>query len=382
MSRKGKRQKKEPKKNDTKRVRKIQIEDFVEYRKIIYGAGRACQVTLPKHWAHEMDLDKVGAGVNVICFKQDRNFLSLTPAKSRRERTPATILGTWHPSRDVDERECLRVKRKILATYLVGYEKVFVKNRSGKIPKNLRYDVENFCKRKLRFGRIRSVGSEGLEINVPGIMVPKTFLKDRIEDMRDATILIHERALLLMDNFDMLSAKAVLNMDDHVDMICHEIVRFCKLAAQNPFIITEMKLRNYRDLIGFRVISRRVERCADHAVRMVSDMVELYEKEDMVKIDTKTKKEVEDYSRKVINIFNRAIAALFAPEKNYIIADNVIEKVDSIVSKLERRSRALKSTTPEQLWCQRRLFDSLKRTAEYTKTIAEVTCNMHIHSVL
>jgi phosphate uptake regulator len=357
---------------------------YTERRSVIHSKRKRAPksvshlVTLPIEWVKKMKLEKKGAQVDVTCFYPDNHFLNLVPAGFFSNREQTTISGNW-PANDMSDEESLKLDRKILSAYLVGYERICVKNRSGPISRNLRASISNFVQSKMPGAKVARALAKPNKVEIQVDFPARFSLKKQIENMRGITVRMHREAMNLMKEFDAVSADTLIRtMDDEVDALCHETVRFCKLAAQNPLIVLQLGMQNYRDLMGYRVISRRIERCADHANRMICDLLNLFREEKMIKFDPELKEAIEEYSGKVIRIFGEAIEALFSSERDYELADNVIDKVENVAGDLDDLiKRHPESCTPEELYCQRRMLVSLKRTAEYTKTIAEVTCNMY-----
>jgi phosphate uptake regulator len=266
----------------------------------------------------------------------------------------------------------------------VCYRRIRLKNRSGLFPEDLVSGIRYFCQRKLRFvGAPQSVNAEVI-IDMGS---PSDFLmKNRIDKLQEQTVEIHKELQNLVESFNDAEARLAINRDDEVDKICHEVVRLCKLAAQNPLLVKRMGLENYRSLMGFRIIARRIERCADLACYAIHELLRLYEKEKKVKFNKRTKQIIVSYSNKVLDVFNQTIDALFALEKDerYETADELIEQIDSIDESLEKIAlqTEARSETPEEFYCRRRILDALKRTGEYVKTMLEVLENMSIEAII
>jgi len=335
---------------------------------------------VPADWLKGVGLTKIRKGTELllVCFEQDFRFLNLNlpTGFQRKYRGQALILGDW--GEKVSEAECRKVNRKILASYLVGYETIRVKNRTGSLPEKLTEQIGDFVGKKMRALLEETSG----ELKIEPTRRERFALRKNMNEMISHIKLMHKTAQVLMEDFKPTVAQAILKIDDKVDALCHEVVRFCKLAAQNPLVILELGMRNYRDLMGYRVIIRRIERCADHARRCVADMLELFEREGRLEFKPEIKNEMKKIIKEVDELLDKAVFALFESSKKYYDADEVIDRADSLVQVIDHASRNIsaENKSMEQFWCERRIFGSFKRFVEYTKTVAEIVCNMYVIS--
>ncbi|MEM2941882.1 MAG: phosphate uptake regulator PhoU, partial [Candidatus Bathyarchaeia archaeon] len=78
--------------------------------------------------------------------------------------------------------------------------------------------------------------------------------------LRDAISALIQRNSSLVDE--------VLRMDDEVDRFSFYVVRQLKTAAQDTSVISQIGLGSGRDIIGYRLVTKSVERAADHAVKI------------------------------------------------------------------------------------------------------------------
>lgn len=241
----------------------------------VTGSKKVKHVVVPLEWVHAWKLVPTERGqktVDVIYFIEDNLFLTITP-RSPKIRNTATI---WieDSTRIVSPAERAKTKRTILAAFLVGYQKILIRNRKDTFPQDFRKEIEQFSKDKLRYS---VADSEASEITIKASIDWKEFtVNDEIKKMCGDVRQMHKDAVSLMKRFSGKKADEIINMDNKVDGRCHLMVKLCKTAVQNPPVVRFAHIDNFRWLMAYRVIAKSLERCADHAVKMAIDLKELH----------------------------------------------------------------------------------------------------------
>lgn len=72
-------------------------------------------------------------------------------------------------------------------------------------------------------------------------------------------------------NTDRELAKQVLKIDDEIDRFSLYIIRQLKWAVQHPPLVEKIGLRSPVECLGYRIITKSVERSADHAARVAQN---------------------------------------------------------------------------------------------------------------
>ena len=75
---------------------------------------------------------------------------------------------------------------------------------------------------------------------------------------------MHKDAIIALRTIDHQLAKDVRATDYEVNRFHLYIIRQLKTAIQNPRIITAIELKTPRDCLGYRLVTKMVERTADH----------------------------------------------------------------------------------------------------------------------
>jgi len=296
--------------------------------------------------------------------------LSLAPSGlAKQERKEDAFIGA--SAKD----ESNAIVRKAVSAYLVGYNLIHIRAESQKqLSSQQRNALKEFARRFL-------VGTE-IVIDTPGELTlqillnyPELTVESALRRMSIITSSMHKDAMTSLRELDHQLARSVVNTDTEVDRFNLYIIRQLKLAISNPRIIKEIGLANARDCLGYRLITKSVERTADHAASIAENVLLLKKH-----IDEDVLRKIEEMSIVAVSMFDDAIDSLFKHDFNK--AETVIEKAREVV-KLEKEAIACseQSETGENA-SLRLLIESIRRTAEYASDIAEIVLNLNVESVL
>lgn len=375
-----------------KRAKKrLNIKNFPKQRKLehtgIQGISRV--IGIPIEWINEVGSDNGSPSVYIECFEDDYHFLTVIPDRLLMEPLVKrdALFRTKLPAeldKNTLEVTLRKLNRVILSTYLVGYRRVVIRNAHEAFGENLISRIKYFCSKKLCGPTFPACPNTEIVVEIG---VPSDFkLPKRLRELCKGTVSMHKELQTLVENFNDSKARLAINADDETDRVSHEVVRLCKLAAQNPLLIKHMKIENYRTMMGFRIISKSIERCTDLACYALKELLRLYEVRGEIQFSSGTRKAIIGFDEKALKILKGAIDTLLDLEKpkRYTRADELVEEVDELIASVEHTSIELdsKMETPEEFYCLKRILDSLKRTGEYTKTILEIIENMSIETVV
>jgi phosphate uptake regulator len=186
---------------------------------------------------------------------------------------------------------------------------------------------------------------------------------------------MHKDAIAAFKSLDYSAAKAVIETDNEVDRFNLYIIRLLKLALSNPRILKEIGLSNAKSCLGHRLITKSVERTADHATKIAENVLVLKEK-----VSDELIERIEKMSNLAISMFEDSMDSLFKGDFN--LAETVIEKITQII-KLEKEAvLSSQNVGTEEIASLSLLIESVRRTAEYASDIAEVVLNLNVESVI
>ena len=204
---------------------------------------------------------------------------------------------------------------------------------------------------------------------------PELSVQSALRRMSIIAASMHKDAITALKELDSQQAKEVTTTDNEVDRFNLYIVRLLKTAIQNPRIIKEIGLRNARDCLGYRLVTKSVERTADHAAS-IADNILLLKKE----LDATTLEKLGCMSNIAVSMFETAIEALF--RQDYALAESIVEKIKE-VSQIEKEAVVSSQKIDiEDAPYLRLIIESIRRTAEYASDIAEIVLNLTVESIL
>jgi len=147
------------------------------------------------------------------------------------------------------------------------------------------------------------------------------------------------------------------------------------MAVSNQRIVKEIGLNSQRECLGYRLISKAVERTADHATKIAENTLILKEP-----INEDVLEKISRLSELANLMFENAVESLF--KRDFNLAESVIERLIT-VHKLEKETILCTQTANiEEIVNLRLLIESVRRTAEYASDISEIVLNLNVESVL
>jgi phosphate uptake regulator len=188
---------------------------------------------------------------------------------------------------------------------------------------------------------------------------------------------MHRDALLTIGSDDSNIAREIIAMDDEVDRFSLYIIRLLKAAVSDNIVLKGSGIKTSRECLGYRLITKSIERMADHAAKIAQNSLTLT----LTTLNKEILEEVGNLSNSALKVFENAVNSLF--ERDYNTADKVIEEAESI-RKMEANAvnKIIKIASPRDVPALRLIVESLLRTAEYGADIAEIVLNMTIEGMI
>ncbi|MBN2335696.1 phosphate uptake regulator PhoU [Candidatus Bathyarchaeota archaeon] len=335
-----------------------------ELRKVQVTGGSTYIISLPKTWVEQMGLQK---GSVVRINQKDDLTLCLQPqGADTGDGTRKVII---YPKPD-DTPES--IVRRAVSAYLMGYNIIQLKNNQQRIDSAQRFTVKDFTRKKLVGTEILSDLPQELTLQVL-LSYAELSVKDAMRRMSVIAASMHRDAITALATEEAHLAREVVAMDDEVDRFNLYIIRLLKVAVMDGHILKESGLKSPRECLGYRLITKSVERMADHAVNIAHNRLELT----LSIVNQEILAELQRLSEFALSIFENAMDAVF--DGNYEEADKVLNKAMQ-TRKLETEvlHKIVKHAPPEEMPALRLIVESILRTAEYGADIAEVVLNMTI----
>jgi len=335
-----------------------------EMRKLQLTGGSTYIVSLPKSWVKQMGLDR---GSLVSISKLDDLSLRIQPKgmdKGDRSRK-AVIVISGEDSPD-------SVVRRVVSSYLLGYSIIQVKTSEKRIASRQRLSVKDITRKKLVGTELLSDLPQELTLQVL-LSYSDLSVKDALRRMGIISASMHREALLTIGSDDRHLAREIISMDDEVDRFSLYIIRLLKVAVVDSLVLRESGLRSPRECLGYRLITKSVERMADHAVNIAYNSLALT----LINVNEEIREELNAVSVLALNVFEEAMEALF--DSDYAGADAVLDQAIEIrAMEAGAIQKIIKYAPQEDVPALRLIIESIMRTAEYGSDIAEIVLNMTI----
>ena len=338
-----------------------------ETRKLQITGGSTYIISLPKRWVIQNGLEK---GSQLLIRHEENGSLAVLPPElGKTERTEEALIKV-SPE---DNSEALI--RKTVSVYLLGYNIIHIRAKDQKeILSTQRNAIKTFARNMLVGTEIVIDTSKDLTLQVL-LSYPELSVPSALRRMSIITSSMHKDAITALKNIDYQLAKDVRATDYEVNRFHLYIIRQLKMAIQNPRIITEIGLKKPKDCLGYRLITKMVERTADHATNIAKKVILLKKR-----LDDEFLQAIQEMNKVAISTFETAIESLF--RRDFDLAESVIAKANKIVSLEKKALLSSKETDVEEVANIRLVIESVRRIAEYSMDIAEVVLNMTVESVI
>lgn len=338
-----------------------------ETRKLQFTGGSTYIISLPKRWIDQNQLKK---GSLIKLREEEGGLLSIIPTDTtvQQERDETSIKVNPKDSPDL-------VIRKTVSTYLVGYSIIHIKGEGQNLlSTRQRHEIKTFSRNMLVGTEIVTDTPEELTLQVL-LSYPELSVQSALRRMSIITASMQRDSIAALKELDSQHAKDVLITDNEVDRFNLYIVRQLKTAIQNPRIIKEIGLKNARDCLGYRLVTKAVERTADHAASIADNVLLMKNK-----LELETIEKLERMSSLAVSMFETSIESLF--RQDYVLAEGIVEKTKDIISLEKAAVVSSQKIDVEDAPHLRLIIESIRRTAEYASDIAEVVLNLTVESIL
>ncbi len=325
--------------------------------------GASFTVSLPKEWVRQQGL-KVGDVVAII--PRADSSLTLVAHQKTSSNQDRSAEVTLTPQKDQDKEETLR---NFVAQYLAGYDVIKIA-----FPASARPEVRTYLKEA---ARRMFVGAEIIEESKAELIVqclssygdlPATKVIARMSliaklMLRDAVEALRSR--------DTALSEEVIKRDDEVDRFYLFMIRQLTMAVLNRNLIREIGLSDPRDCLVYRIVSKGLERIADHATTIARISTTIDDPLPRSLIEDLNR--VSDLTSSVLEDALGALAKLDAAVANGSVdsAKRLLEDAERVTGKLFEFRLSQKTIVALRL-----ALESLKRISEYSEDIAEMAINL------
>jgi phosphate uptake regulator len=339
-----------------------------ERRKVQVTGGSTFIISLPKPWVEQMGLQK---GSVVKITQKDDMTLSIIPQGADAQDAHRKVII----SPDTDDTP-ESIVRRVVSAYLMGYNILQLRSSQQRLSSTVKFHVKDFTRKKLVGTEILSDLPHDLTLQVL-LSYAELSVKDALRRMSVIAGAMHRDAIVALGMDETYLAREIVAMDDEVDRFNLYIIRLLKVAVMDGHILKESGLKSPRDCLGYRLITKSVERMADHAVNIAQNRLALT----LTTVSGEVLDELTRLSEFALEIFENAMESVF--DEDYNEADEVLEMaMRTREMEAEVLHRILKQAAPDEVPALRLIIESISRTAEYGADIAETVLNMTVRDAV
>ena len=328
----------------------------MEIRKVQITGGSSFVITLPKDWANSMNIKKNDP--LAIIPKPDGSLI-ITPQTSYEKTQRIKELDID----DVDNDALLF--RLLIGAYIVGHSVIVVRSKK-RIPPFVRECVRRFTQTSIGVEIIEeTIGS----ITLKDLLDPSEMpFKKTIERMRILVSNMHNDALSALVNKDRMLAEDVIFRDKDVDRLQWLISRQFNMALRDVMLAKKMGVST-PEATSYFMISRIMERMADHAVRIAKNAIIILDND----INGEIISSIVLAGKKSNEIFN--MSAESWSKKDIKIASRNVDIIRELVPLCKDINRKAFDQESEVALTIGYIADSIRRTGEYATDISEMVIN-------
>ncbi len=337
------------------------MSEIKQTRRLQIVGGSTYTVSLPKTWIDELQLKK---NSDITLLKNRNDSITLFQEEQSRKNNAIALIGQR------DSKESIR--RKIIAMYLSGYKTIEIKTKGLEISSTHRVAIRDLVRTTLMGTEIIEASPEKIKLQVLTHLAQISF-DIALKRMYVTATNMHQDAIEALKELDSESAEEVIKMDDEVDRFSLYLMRNLNLSLENVQILLDSGLEKPSDCLGYRTVVKCVERIADHA-GLIAKKVKYLDSP----IDKKILNELDEISNESLIVFENSITAL--SKRDYEMAEKVASSVTQVIEKEKKLMDSLKPDANTAII--KLILEDIRRTAEYSRDISEITIDETVQSVI
>ena len=303
----------------------------------------------------------------VSIVQRDDMSLSIQPKGIESPERVKKVIITINPGENPDS-----VVRRLVSSYINGYNIIQIRSTEKRIELETRFAIKDFVRKKLVGTEILSDLPNELTLQIL-LSYSELSVKDALRRMSIIAASMHRDAVQTLSTDNPRIAKEIVNMDDEVDRFSFYVIRLLNVAVMDAHVLKESGIRTPRQCLGYRLITKSVERMADHATNIAENRLALH----LVPINDEILAELNRISISALKVFEASMEALF--DEEYSEADAATEAAkETRGMEGEVIHKIVKLSPVEDVPQLRLIVESIVRTSEYGADIAETVLNMTI----
>ncbi len=317
-------------------------------------------MSLPIKWVRDIGLE---AGDTLTLTPMPNKTLLVSSSSGSKDHSALRATIDYVHSDSAENN--LRI---LISHYLVGYDSIRLTTKKGFSAYDRKF-IKDSVRQKL-------IGLELVEESRNELVFQCLLnyndlpLGRVIKNMYGLVLSMLEDSMTALKDHNIEIAEDVIQRDDDVDRFYLLAVRQLKASIEDIELSEKIGIRHPRECLGYRLITKSIERVGDHAVRIAKNVLKM---NSGVSADDPIFKMAE-LSRKV---FESSIGSM---------SEEDLQAINKIVVEAKKVSQFGYSIESEHVEGSGNvefsmILESLRRVAEYSADIAEVALNMSIKQV-
>ncbi|RQD83209.1 MAG: phosphate uptake regulator PhoU [Methanocalculus sp. MSAO_Arc2] len=356
----------------------------MDIRKIQVTGGASYVLSLPKSWAVQHNIQK-NDPIGIIT-QPDGTLLITADIKGQSRMREKELY-----QKDFTDPECLF--RCLISAYITGFTSIRIISKTRIMPE---------IRQKVRQYTQMAIGQEVSEetdysIVLKDILNPVEMpLENTIRRMYTIVKSMHEDTITALEEGDAALCEDVISRDNDIDRLHWLISRQYHLISHNPTISRRMNITIGTAMTFFQ-ISRTIERIADHAVTISTNVLALFDSYNRpaddykagfgdgskthsgtgsvkkTNLSTEFIQMIRDADEAALSIFRQSMRSFY--DRNIHDAHASIESVRNITKRyMELKTECTQLSSPDSIYCGY-IASSIARIGEYSSDISEIVIN-------
>jgi phosphate uptake regulator len=329
-------------------------------RKVQFTGNSTYIVSLPIKWVRDIGLE---AGDTLTLTPIPNKTLLVSSGSASKE--PSIFRATIDYVHSNSAEDNLRI---LISHYLVGYDSIRLTTEGGFSAYDRKF-IKDSVRQKL-IG-LELVEESRNELVFQCLLNYNDLPLDRvIKNTYGLVLSMLEDSMTALKDHNLEIAEDVIQRDDDVDRFYLLAVRQLKAAIEDMEISENIGIRSPLDCLEYRIITKSIERVGDHAVKIARNVL---------KMDTGVGADdpifrMAELSRKVFESSINSMQEEDLQAINKIVVE--AKKVSQFGISLESRDAEGKDSIELSM-----VLESLRRVAEYSADIAEISINMNVKKI-
>jgi phosphate uptake regulator len=335
-----------------------------ERRKVQLTGKSSCMVALPKRWVKEMGLRQ---GSEILITRPTLSTLLITTDHGMITN------GKQEAILEVMEKDSAETLfRKIVSLYIHGYSLISLRAAGGTLSSAKRDAIKDMVRRHL-------IGTEGVAESRDRISVhvllgySELSVENALKKMLLITSSMQKDALLALEDDDKSAAEGIIERDDEVDRFGLYVIRQLNVFVSQG--IFKENILEPRDLLGYTMVAKIIERVADHTTRIAETVAKLSQP-----LQPQTVQKLVAMNEVAVSLLDGAMLSLF--KRDNAAADQVMDRAKHLMGMEDTLRASIDPKDIKSYYEVHVIVDSIKRIVEYSTDIAEVVLNLTIERII